>query len=261
MLLKLTMELLPPGTILQLSFLQKRLHKLKLKSFIEVGPGNGNITKLMLDFGMSGTIFEISPDSILLLEKRFQKEILDKRLLINSSSFLDFAGQTKVDLVISSMVLEHLSPVEELRFVMQSEKYLSESGVFIGLVPANMKFWGIEDEIAGHFRRYSRDSIRKLFAESNFQVQKIFGLTFPLSNILLPLSNYLVKRSEKDKLEIDLKARTVASGHRDVIFKTRFPNIFGIFLNRYFLSPFYLMQIIFEKNQNSLVLYIEAKKY
>ena len=255
------MDLLPPGTILQLTFLQKRLLKLKLNSFIEVGPGNGNITKLMLDLGMSGTIFEISPEAIQLLEKRFQKEVLEKRLVINSSSFLNFEGQTKVDLVISSMVLEHLSPAEEQRFIMQSEKYLFKSGIFIGLVPANMKFWGIEDEIAGHFRRYSRDAIRKLLAESNFQVSKIFGLTFPLSNILLPLSNYLVKRSEKDKLQIDLKARTVASGHRDVIFKTRFPFVLGIFLNKYFLSPFYLMQIIFEKSQDSLVLYIEAKKF
>jgi hypothetical protein len=254
------MDLLPPGTILQLTFLQKRLLKLNLNSFIEVGPGSGNVTKLMLDFGMSGTVFEISPESILILEKRFQKEILEKRLMINSSSFLDFVEDTKVDLLISSMVLEHLSPVEEQRFVMQSEKYLSGNGVFIALVPANMMFWGIEDEIAGHFRRYSRDSLSSLFVKSNFQVSKIFGLTFPLSNMLLPLSNYLVKRSEKDKLEIDLRARTLASGHRDIVFKTRFPNILGIFLNKLFLSPFYLMQIIFERNQNSLVLYIEAKK-
>ena len=45
---------LPPGNILQYIYLKERLSLLKsqgLKSFIEIGSGNGNLSKIFLDTG------------------------------------------------------------------------------------------------------------------------------------------------------------------------------------------------------------------
>jgi 2-polyprenyl-3-methyl-5-hydroxy-6-metoxy-1,4-benzoquinol methylase len=254
------MEILPPGTILQLQFLRKRLQKMNLTTFIEVGPGRGEITKLLLDLGMKGISFEIASESVEYLRSRFAKEIQNGKLIVSSESFLNFQSPNKVDCVISSMVLEHLPMQEEKEFVIKSGNLLSKNGIFVALVPANMKFWGIEDEIAGHYRRYDRHSLLSLLKKSEMRASRITGLTFPLSNFLLPLSNFLVKRSENVKLEVSLQERTLLSGHREVVFKTRFPIFFKVLLNKYTLSPFYFLQWCFQNNSNCLILCVEAEK-
>jgi 16S rRNA A1518/A1519 N6-dimethyltransferase RsmA/KsgA/DIM1 with predicted DNA glycosylase/AP lyase activity len=99
------MEILPPGTILQLEFLRKRLKNMNLQTFIEIGPGRGEVTKLLLDLGMTGTSFEIATESVDFLRSRFKDEIQDGKLVIDSKSFLNFNSESKVDCVISSKVL------------------------------------------------------------------------------------------------------------------------------------------------------------
>jgi riboflavin transporter FmnP len=52
--------------------------------------------------------------------------------------------------------------------------------------------------------------------------------------------------------------KTKASGLREVRFKTTFPNILSLVLNRFFLLPLYWVQKAFSSSSNSLVLYFEA---
>ena len=54
---------LPPGNILQYIYLKERLDSIKtksLKSFIEVGSGNGNVSKILLDKGFTGFGFDLN---------------------------------------------------------------------------------------------------------------------------------------------------------------------------------------------------------
>ena len=46
---------LPPGTILQLMHVRERLTRIKPGVFVEVGPGTGEITALLLEIGWRGT--------------------------------------------------------------------------------------------------------------------------------------------------------------------------------------------------------------
>jgi len=87
----------------------------------------------------------------------------------------------------------------------------------------------------------------------------IQGLTFPISNILLPISNFLVKKHEKSKLNLSLIERTKHSGNRNVFMKTRFPEFLKFILNEKILFPFHLLQKMFHY-KNSLTLYFEIKK-
>ena len=48
------MRALPPGTILQLMYLRERLRNIKPGRFIEIGPGSGEITRLLLELGWAG---------------------------------------------------------------------------------------------------------------------------------------------------------------------------------------------------------------
>ena len=47
-------RVLPPGTILQLMYLRERLENIKPGRFIEIGPGSGEISGLLLDLGWTG---------------------------------------------------------------------------------------------------------------------------------------------------------------------------------------------------------------
>ena len=129
----------------------------------------------------------------------------------------------------------------------------------IGMVPASPDHWGIEDDIAGHLRRYTRASVAALAASKGWSLRHIAGLTFPTSNLLLPLSNFLVNRSERSKLSLSALERTKQSGKRNVKFKTHFPPILGLFLNEFTMLPLHLIQKAFGKSERALVLYFELQ--
>jgi len=254
------MPVLAPGNILQLMFLRKQVVSFKGKTFLEVGPGSGNLTDLLLRMGLRGTLIELSKSSCDELRNRFADQIEKGNLTIYNTSFLSMPTNETYDLVLSSMVLEHLNEVDEKDFISRCEKCLTLNGVLMLFVPANPKYWGVEDEIAGHFRRYTKASLSQVVKQGNLNIELISGLTYPLSNILLPISNLLVNRSESSHLSLNMNERTLLSGHRNVMFKNVFPNYFKFVLNEYTLYPFFIAQSIFRNNANSLILFLRARK-
>ncbi len=253
------MVVLPPGTILQLMYLRKRLQRLPPGRFVEVGPGSGEITRLLLDLGWTGGSYDLEEATIAFLNTRFAKEIAEHRFTPFNADYLSSTTPPeKVDLVISCMVMEHLDEDMQSSFMERAAANLRETGLMIGLVPASPEHWGIEDEVAGHCRRYTRKSIRTLAEICNWRLEHVAGLTFPISNFLLPVSNYLVNRSERSLLTLSPLERTKRSGKREVKFKTHFPSILGMLLNEYTLFPFYIVQTLFSNSKCALVLYFEA---
>ena len=72
---------LPPGTILQLMYLNERISKLKPGSFIEVGPGSGEVSNVLLKKGWRGCAYDLEDETILRLQERFKVEINKMGLL------------------------------------------------------------------------------------------------------------------------------------------------------------------------------------
>jgi hypothetical protein len=60
------------------------------------------------------------------------------------------------------MVMEHLDVHGERAFVERAGRCLSAGGRMVAIVPASPEHWGIEDEIAGHYRRYTANSAMNL---------------------------------------------------------------------------------------------------
>ena len=255
------MVVLPPGTLLQLMYLQERLSHLTPGRFIEIGPGSGEITRLLLKNGWSGCSYDLEAKTIANLNHRFAKEIAEHRFIPVNEDYLISSKSEKVDLVISCMVLEHLPDDAQIAFMKMSSKYLKKDGIMIGLVPASPSHWGIEDDITGHYRRYTRACIQKLTDVSEWKLLHIAGLTFPISNLLLPISNVIVNRGERSKLILSPLERTKQSGNRLVKFKTYFPAILGILLNEITLYPLHLLQKLCAKSEKALVLYFEAQPF
>lgn len=255
------MKVLPPGTLLQLMYLRERIRQIPPGRFIEIGPGSGEITQLLLDNGWTGYSYDLEVKTIMKLKNRFTKEIVEHRFEPINADYLVSPYPKKVDLVISCMVMEHLDDNTQLDFMRKSSGCLNKDGLMIGLVPASPAHWGIEDDIAGHYRRYTRSDIRKLADVSSWKLLHIVGLTFPVSNLLLPVSNFLVNRSEYSKLGLSLIERTKQSGNRKVMFKTYFPSLLGILLNEIVLFPFHVLQKLYSKSEHALVLYFEVQPY
>ena len=256
------MVVLPPGTLLQLMYLDERLKGISPGRFIEIGPGSGEITNRLLRAGWTGTVYDLSDETVAKLKQRFDSEIISGRLAVVLGDFLKSPPlcqqEDRVDVIISCMVMEHLDNEAERRFMEHSKTRLKAGGRMIGLVPASPSHWGIEDDIAGHCRRYSKDSLSSLFRATGWSLGYVAGLTYPVSNMLLPLSNFLVRRHEANKLSLTSLERTKDSGRRNVRFKTHFPSILKLLLNEQTMLPLYWVQKLFSNSDRALVIYFEA---
>jgi hypothetical protein len=156
------------------------------------------------------------------------------------------------------MVMEHMEDADVTTYMSVSAARLLKGGFMVNLVPGSPEHWGIEDEIAGHCRRYTRDALRALASATGWRLAHIKGLTYPISNLLFPLSNFLVNRRERHKLSLSAEERTKHSGRRNVRFKTHFPSAFGLLLNRFTMLPLHLLQKACGDNERALILYFEA---
>lgn len=249
----------PPGEILQLLYLQERLQLIAPRTFIEVGPGRGAISRLLLNLGWRGVAYELGEDSAAEIQQTFCTEIAQGQYKIIAGDWLSSLGNGPAELVVSCMVMEHLDHRMEAAFMRHAAASLSPGGRMIGFVPAAPQYWGIEDDIAGHHRRYTREALQNLMARTGWRLTHVAGLTYPLSNLLLPISNRLVKRAEQKMLELSRVERTVRSGRRNVPGKTHFPAALGLLLNSTMMRPFHWLQKWCRRSENALVIYFEAE--
>lgn len=249
--------ILPPGTILQLMYLKERLRARPPGSFIEIGVGEGTLSACLLSLGWSGVGYELDAESAARAQSLNQVAVDHGRYRVSTGDWLRRPGAGRADLILSSMVLEHLSDADEALYLRRCHEHLSPDGTAILFVPGSPRDWGIEDETAGHQRRYAYAPLRGVLEREGWSVKHMAGLTFPLSNVALPLSNYLVRRAEAQKKALTPMERTRLSGRREIMGKTRFPGIAGLLLNEYALYPFHLLQKLCSRAERALVIYVE----
>jgi dolichol-phosphate mannosyltransferase len=107
----LYLVVLPPSTLLQLMYLDERINGIPPGRFIEIGPGSGEITNRLLKAKWSGTIYELSAETVSRIKQRFATEIAAGRLTVILGDYLNSmppSTEDRVNLIISCMVMEHL---------------------------------------------------------------------------------------------------------------------------------------------------------
>ncbi len=254
----MNLPILPPGTILQQMYFKERLKSLKPGTFIEVGCGQGFLSKILLDFGWTGIGYDLNQSSLDKAQKLNQLAINNGLYQIKQEDWLNSVIYRKADLIISSMVLEHLTDFEEKDYFDKCSRFLNSQGKLILFVPAGPEYWGIEDEIAGHYRRYTYSDLERKLLNFGYQIDNLVGLTYPLSNWLYPISELLVSRTEKHKKSMSMLEKTQQSGNRNVWFKTKFTHVLKILLNEFTLYPLYWLQKYNFKQEKALIIYAEA---
>jgi len=109
--------------------------------------------------------------------------------------WLPFAGDT-FDAVVCGEVLEHLA--DDGRAVAGFGRVLKRGGVCVITVPAHPRLWSCCDEYAGHYRRYTVESLVGLFESHGFRVLSIGNWGFPLIRLYQSLlfRPYLSRRQK-----------------------------------------------------------------
>ncbi|MBA3828692.1 MAG: methyltransferase domain-containing protein [Taibaiella sp.] len=240
--------------------MKERIEKLKPKTFCEIGSGNGYISNLLLGKGMKGKGYDLNESACKNNLELNKKYVLKQDYQIINDNFLIQNNNEKYDYIISCMVIEHLDAFTVNKYFEVCKSALNHNGSIAVFVPSNMKYWGIEDEIAGHFKRYTFNDFKILAKNFDLKISDIAGLNYPISNLLLSLSNRIVKNNEGYKQNLSKQEQTVLSGNRNIKFKTTFPWYFKFFLNNFTMFPFHIIQKINKKNNNSMVIYCELKK-
>lgn len=250
--------LLPPGALLQYIYVEERLTHLKPGRFIEIGVGRGHLSRVLLERGWTGVGYDLSDEAVQATGELNSGYISAGQLRLKRGSWLDDENLEQADLIISRMVIEHLTDEEETAYFDKVGRAMSKNGLGIVIVPGSPNHWGYEDDAVGHQRRYTFDSLRAHIEKSGLTVQHMAGLTYPLSNILLPVSNYLVRRAVGRKIEgATMEQRTEQSGYRRIPWKTELPQRLSFLINETTLYPFHLLQKLFAHNPSSLAIYAE----
>lgn len=249
--------ILPPGTLLQQMYFRERLRALPPGEFVEVGAGQGIVSRTLLEEGWRGTAYDLNRAALEVAARVNRDAVAQARYSTRHRDWLDDETAPAADLIVSCMVLEHLDDVAEARYLERCRQLIRADGRGVLFVPGSPLHWGAEDVIAGHYRRYTFEALRGRLEEHGLRVRHMAGLTFPLSNMLFPLSEFLVRRAEGGRAALRMEERTRLSGNRDVAFKTTFPKAFGLVLNEVVLYPLHVLQKLFRRSSRSMVIYAE----
>ncbi len=144
--------------------------------FLDVGGGNGFVTKFLANSDIEAILVEPGKQAVLNAKRRGVKNIFCGLLT-------SFKGLENMIPTIGCFdVIEHIDKDDE--FVSLVNNMLSPNGSFFLTVPAFNFLWSHEDIDAGHYRRYTRREICKLLEDKGFEI--IYS-TYFFSLLLLPL--------------------------------------------------------------------------
>lgn len=140
---------------------------------LEIGSGAGNISKFFLEDGFRLTLTDIRKNYCKKLEGKFsgspslhgvvQMDLVDPDFDKTHASVLG-----TFDTVFALNVVEHIE--NDLLALQNSRKLLRPGGNLIILVPSYGWMYNRFDIGLGHYRRYTKKSLSRLFGKSGFQI-------------------------------------------------------------------------------------------
>lgn len=165
------------------------LARISPRSVLEIGVGQGSVGVLLArQYEYTG----IDRDKTVLAtaRDRFRRHSVDPNTLLLGG--LEQVEGRKFDLVCAFEVLEHL---EDDVGALTEWRTHAVSGGWIALsVPANPRRFGKADEKAGHFRRYSRESLARALMSSGFDNVQLLNYGFPVGYLLEAGRNVAARR-------------------------------------------------------------------
>ena len=155
------------------SFLNEKtkliISMLEGKKILDAGCGTGAVFKFLTghDYELIGTDFSKN-----LLDKAKEKNFPVKLFQADLMKKNDFKSyESSIDSVISSEVLEHIKDDQE---ALKTLHYvLKPNGILVLDVPAFNFLYSPYDKKIGHYRRYTKKSVRNLLEKNGFKIESI----------------------------------------------------------------------------------------
>ncbi len=130
---------------------------------LDIGGGNGVVTAALQRAGIESVLLEPGGQGVQNALKRGVSPVIH--------SSLDSAGFREGALGAAGLfdVLEHIP--DEDSFLKSVRSTMKTDGKLYVTVPAYRFLWSVEDDHAGHFRRYSLNSLNASFARNGFRME------------------------------------------------------------------------------------------
>jgi SAM-dependent methyltransferase len=139
----------------------------------EIGAGIGTYSERMLERGAEPLLlFEPDKACLGVLHSRFGSDArvtISDELLPGSPLLRSYAG--RLDAVVSQNVIEHIE--DDAGAVRAMAAALKPGGVLSLQVPAHPALYGALDRVYGHYRRYTRDSLRAVMEAAGLEVTEV----------------------------------------------------------------------------------------
>jgi 2-polyprenyl-3-methyl-5-hydroxy-6-metoxy-1,4-benzoquinol methylase len=196
-----------PAQIYRHHLIQCELEKVKYKTLIDFGSGQGDLLSSIDEKVEHKRLigFELSQSGIQAASKKVKSAEFHKVNLYEPEKLLNKELLNVAEVGVCSEVLEHLDHPEV--FLKNIKKFLKKDAVLIVTVPGGIRT--AFDKFIGHKKHYNAEELRKLFVSSEFKVRQINCWGFPFFNfykmIVYLRGNSLVKdASEKDNSQSSL---------------------------------------------------------
>ncbi|HBC44631.1 MAG: hypothetical protein UX08_C0001G0064 [Candidatus Collierbacteria bacterium GW2011_GWB1_45_35] len=134
---------------------------------LEIGSGQGTLSKLLPTNSII-ILSDIFPAYLTRLKKIFTDPVIN--LNIEKETPANLIG--KMDTIFSSNVFEHIE--NDKQAFANCFKLLEPQGRLLLFVPARPEIFGKLDEQMGHYRRYTKNELRKKVEAAGFEVEKIY---------------------------------------------------------------------------------------
>jgi SAM-dependent methyltransferase len=195
-------EWVPTPTYLYRNYLyQKIIRKIPNNSFfLDIGTGNGEFIKKIIERGFSGEAIDVSKDAVKLAQKRLSNI---KNVKVKHADLYKYEPRVKYDIVFCFEVLEHVKD-DELA-MKKIHGLLEKNGYLVMSVPAHMKEWANIDEIKGHYRRYEKKELIRKLKKAGFEIENFWSYGFPfllLVRIISGSGKYLLSTTKSEGKDI-----------------------------------------------------------
>jgi SAM-dependent methyltransferase len=244
----------PPGTFCTQEALRDALKDRGGQTFLDVGCGGGDLSKLLCDAGLKGVGVDFSEPAIETARKTLAPYLATGQYRLQLGDVHDLPPDfAKVDLAISYMVMEHVH--DDVGFIETIAKFVKPGGNLIIAVPGRRDCWSLEDETVGHLRRYDRGDLDAVLRKANLERVSVWSIGVPTINLLFNASLRMIARSgETAKVGLSQREQTETSGIREIPWKTVFPSWVRIILNRVTLYPLFVIQRWFYRSGLGVVM-------
>lgn len=154
---------------------------------LNAGCGSGELSFLLAQDGHRVQGIDPSEEYIALARSHRGSD----RVNFEVSSIEAFASNQLFDAVVATDVLEHIQADQAA--LEKLARLARPGGLVIITVPAMPSLFGYHDQMLGHFRRYTKASLRVLFGDAGLRVKKIRYFGFTLIPVCILYSRLLKK--------------------------------------------------------------------